>query len=100
MAAGLALGWGWHGFAGIRTALIGGLSGSVIGTMAFEMANAMLFPSDRNDAVIPTSSLARLLAYVLVSTGVAVGAVLLERERWRAAERRHKSYPHPIISRE
>jgi hypothetical protein len=81
MAAGLALGWGWHGFAGIRRTLFGGLAGSLIGTMAFEMGNAMVFPSDRNDAVIPTSMAARLLAYLLVSAGVAVGAVLLERQR-------------------
>jgi hypothetical protein len=81
MAAGLALGWGWHGFADVRTTLIGGLAGSVIGTMAFEMVNAIVFASDRNDAVIPTSMAARLLAYLLVSAGVALGAVLLERQR-------------------
>ena len=81
MAAGLALGWGWRGFRGIPGILIGGLSGSVCGTIAFEVVNALLFPGDRNDAVIPSSMQSRLLAYLFVSVGVAIGAVLLERHR-------------------
>jgi hypothetical protein len=93
MAAGLALGAGWQGIAGIRGTLIGGLAGSVIGTMAFEMVNAMVFYSDRNDAVIPTSKVARLLAYLLVSAGVAVGAVLLERQRLQLARGKPQSHP-------
>jgi hypothetical protein len=81
MAAGLALGWGWHGPPGIPGALIGGLAGSVCGTVAFEVVNAVLFPGDRNDAVIPSSMLARLLAYLLVAVGAALGAVLLGSRR-------------------
>ena len=38
----------------------------------------MVFPADRNDAVIPSSTQARLLAYFFVSVGVAIGAVLFE----------------------
>jgi hypothetical protein len=93
MAAGLALGWGWHGLAGIRGTLIGGLAGSVIGTMVFEMVNAVAFPSDRNDAFIPTSMPARLLAYLLVSAGVALGAVLLERHRCQPTRGTAQPYP-------
>jgi len=82
MAAGLALGWGWHGSPGSTPgALIGGLAGSVCGTVAFEVVNAVLFPGDRNDAVIPSSMLARLLAYLLVAVGAALGAVLLGGRR-------------------
>jgi hypothetical protein len=93
MSAGLALGGGWHSFAGIRRTLLGGLAGSVIGTMAFETVNAIVFPSDRNDAVIPTAMWARLLAYLLVSAGVAVGAVLLERQRLQPAKGTPQSHP-------
>jgi len=77
MAAGLALGWGWRGALGIPGALFGGLAGGICGTIAFEVVNAMLFPADRNDAVIPSSMQTRLLAYLFVSVGVAMGAVLL-----------------------
>ncbi len=86
MAAGLALGWGWQGVLSVPRALIGGLTGSVCGTIAFEVTNAVLFPADRNDAVIPSSPHARLLAYLLVSVGVAIGAVFLEcRRSWPAS---------------
>ncbi len=88
MTAGLALGWGWQGFFGIPRAMLGGLAGSICGTAAFEIANAMLFPGDRNDAVIPSSMPARLLAYLLVAIGVAIGAVLFgsPADRGRRAE--------------
>ena len=81
MTAGLALGWGWQGSPGIPRALIGGLAGSVCGTGAFELVNAVFFPGDRNDAVIPSSIQARLLAYLCVSVGVAIGEVLFERHQ-------------------
>jgi hypothetical protein len=87
MTAGLALGWGGQGFLGIPRALIGGLTGSVCGTVAFEVVNAVLFPGDRNDAVIPSSMLARLLACVFVSVGAAIGAVLIGRHRSAPAGR-------------
>jgi hypothetical protein len=92
MAAGLALGWGWQGSLGIPTALIGGLAGSVCGTVAFEVVNALLFPGDRNDAVIPSSMLARLMACLFVSVGVAVGAVLLGRHRAWPSARTHRAH--------
>jgi hypothetical protein len=86
MTAGLALGWGWQGSLGIPRALIGGLAGGVCGTVAFEVVNAVLFPGDRNDAVIPSSTQARLLACVFVSVGVAIGAVRVGRHRsWPAS---------------
>src|SRR5262249_55758306 len=53
LAAGFALGWGWHGPRGIPGAVIGGLVGSILATIAFEVANGLIFPADRNDAVIP-----------------------------------------------
>jgi hypothetical protein len=85
MTAGLALGWGWQSSLGIPRALIGGLAGGVCGTVAFEVVNAVLFPGDRNDAVIPSSTQARLLACVFVSVSVAMGAVLIGRHRsWPA----------------
>ncbi len=87
MAVGLAFGWGLHGFRGVPNALMGGLIGSVCGTVAFELANAVLFPGDRNDAVIPSSIHARLLAYLFVAVTVATGAVFLDRQRATSAKR-------------
>ncbi len=81
MTAGLAFGGAWQGLPGIPRTLIGGLVGSICGTIAFEMVNAVLFPGDRNDAVIPSSMQARLLAYLLVSVGVGIGAVVFGRPR-------------------
>jgi hypothetical protein len=81
ITSGLALGWGWHDLRGIPRALLGGLAGGVCGTIAFEVANAVLFPADRNDAIIPSSMEARMLAYLFVSVGVAIGAVLFSPHR-------------------
>jgi hypothetical protein len=92
MAAGLALGWGWQGLRGIPRVLSGALAGSVCGTIAFEVVNAVLFPADRDDAVIPSSMQARLLAYLFVSVGVVLGAVLLERHRSAPASRTLQSH--------
>jgi hypothetical protein len=76
VAAGLALGWGWRGFVGIPGMGLGGLAGSLCGTIAFEVVNAVLFPAERNDAAIPSSMQARLLACFCVAVGVALGTVL------------------------
>jgi hypothetical protein len=92
LSAGLVLGWGWQGFPGIPRGLVGGLAGGVCGTIAFELLNAVLFPGDRNDAVIPSSMPARLLAYLFVAIGVAWGAVLFGRSSTRP-ERRTPSKP-------
>jgi hypothetical protein len=71
----LALGWGWHGQRGIPWVLAGGLVGSVVATIAFEVVLAVSFPADRNDTIIPSSMATRLLAYLFVAVGVALGAV-------------------------
>jgi hypothetical protein len=92
MTAGLALGWGWQATVGLQGALLGGLVGGVCGTVAFEVVNAVLFPADRNDAVIPSSTQARLLAYLFVAIGVAVGAVLVGRQQSSTAGRTHQAH--------
>ena len=100
MTAGLALGWGRQGLPGVPRALTGGLAGGVCGTIAFEVVNAVLFPADRDDAVIPSSMQARLLAYLFVSVGVAIGAVVVGRHRSWPAGRQLQSQSKPIISLE
>jgi hypothetical protein len=100
MTAGLALGWGWQGPRGIPRGLTGGLVGAACGTIVFEVVNAVLFPADRDDAVIPSSMQARLLAYLFVSFGVAIGAVLVGRPRSWPAGRKLQSHAKPIISLE
>jgi len=76
LAAGLALGLGRFGRAGVIRPLIGGLVGGVLGIVAFEVLYAVAFPFDRNDNPIPGSSLARLSLYVLTALGAAVGSVI------------------------
>jgi hypothetical protein len=93
MTAGLALGCGWQGALGIPRALIGGLVGSVCGTIAFEMVNAVVFPGDRNDAVIPSSMPARLLAYLFVAISASWGAVFFGRSPSRPAGRTPAAHP-------
>ncbi len=99
MAAGLAFGGGWRGALGMTTGSVGGMCGSVCGTAAFEVVNAVLFPSDRNDAVIPSSTQARLLAYLLVSVAAAVGAVLVGGHR-SSSNPIAQARPRPINSPE
>jgi hypothetical protein len=82
-AAGTALGLGHSGPAGALRSLTGGLIGSVLGIIAFESVNASLFPMDRNDNAIPSTTLARLLCYLCVAVGVAAGAVVFGRGRSR-----------------
>jgi hypothetical protein len=86
MMAGLALGLGWQGPGSIARALTGGLAGAACGTIAFEVVNALLFPAERDDALIPSSTQTRLLAYLFVSVGVAIGAVVVGRPRVRPAD--------------
>jgi len=77
MAAGLALGLGARGPAGALRPLTGGLLGSLFGVIASETINAVVYPMDRNDQLIPTSMIARLLCYVGVAGCVALGAVIV-----------------------
>ena len=81
MAAGLALGLGHRGPAGALRSMTGGLLGGLLGVLAAEAIIAALYPMDPNDQVIPTSRIARLLGYLCVAGGVALGAVLLGRGR-------------------
>jgi hypothetical protein len=83
LAAGLAFGLGREGPRGILRPLIGGLIGSVLGIMTFEMIYALGFPMIRNDNVVPSSVVTRLLCYLCVAVGVAVGIMLMDHERAR-----------------
>jgi hypothetical protein len=78
MTAGVALGCGWHGPRGLARALTGGLVGSVFGTIGFEVVNALIFPMERNDRIIPSSSVTRLIAYLCVAVCVALGTLILQ----------------------
>jgi hypothetical protein len=87
--AGLAFGLGLGGPRTIARALIGGLAGGILGTMAFEIANAFAFPLSRLNAPIPDERFPRLLAIlcVAVSTALAVAVGVRERERKRKPPR-------------
>jgi hypothetical protein len=85
ITAGLALGYGWQGSRAITRVMIGGLVGSILGTVVFEAVNAVVFPADRNDNIIPSSDVTRLMEYVCVAVAIALGAVLLGREGQRLA---------------
>jgi hypothetical protein len=81
MAAGLAFGLGRYGPAGVPRALAGGLLGSLFGTLAVEVIYAFAFPMDRNDDILPTSVVSRLLSYILIAVCAALGPLVLGHRR-------------------
>jgi hypothetical protein len=84
VAAGLAFDVGRDGRRGFLRPLIGGLIGSILGLVAFELIFALGFPMVRNDHVIPRSGTTRLLCYLCVAIGVAVGISLMDVDRGRS----------------
>jgi hypothetical protein len=81
LTTGLAFGVGRRRSRGLPRALLGGLLGSAIGIAAFELMSAFLFPIERNDKLIPTSMLIRLLFYICVAVATAAGALVTERNQ-------------------
>lgn len=81
LAAGLAFGLGRDGPRGIARPLAGGLIGGALGLIAFELVYALGFPTVRNDHVIPLSVTTRLLCYLCVAVGAAVGVLLIDLDR-------------------
>jgi hypothetical protein len=73
-AGGAALGLGLGGGRRVLQGIVGGVMGVLIATITFEFINAIAFPTDRVDAPIPGSLLARLLAHGLVGVLAALGA--------------------------
>jgi hypothetical protein len=80
-AAGLAFGLGRHGPSAMLRALAGGLIGAIFGIIAFEIVNAFFFPTDRNDQLIPTSPMPRLIADLCVALGAGAGAAIPDLNR-------------------
>jgi hypothetical protein len=83
LAAGLAFGLGREGPRGLLRPLAGGLIGSVLGIVAVEVIYALAFPMVRNDHAIPLSATTRLLCYLCVAIGAAVGMLLMDLDRAR-----------------
>lgn len=86
LTAGLAFGLGREGPSGLWRPLAGGLIGSLIGIMAFEMIYALAFPTVRNDNAIPLSTTIRLLCYLSVAIGVAAGMLMMDLGRTRSPD--------------
>jgi hypothetical protein len=86
LATGLALGLGWGGGrSSILRAVAGGGCGGLLGIIVFEVLNGVLFPMERNDNIITSSGVTRLLCYLCAALGIALGAVVLGRSRARPA---------------
>ncbi len=84
LAAGLAFGLGREGPRGLLRPLAGGLIGSVLGIVAFELIYALAFPMVRNDHAIPLSATTRLLCYLCTAIGAAVGMLLVDHSGARS----------------
>jgi hypothetical protein len=82
-AAGLALGVGLGSSRAMALALIGGLAGAALGSMAFEVINALAFPNARLDMPIPELRSSRILAALSVAVCTSLGAALGLQERKR-----------------
>jgi hypothetical protein len=90
-AAGLAFGVGLGGRRSIPLALMGGLAGAALGTLIFEIANGLVFPSVRLDKPIPGEAQSRILSYFCVTVFTALGAALGVGERRAKAGRAAES---------
>jgi hypothetical protein len=77
VAYGRVVGIGWKHVAAMPRAILGGLLGSMLGTMTFKVINAGLFPLDLNYNVIPTEQATRNLVYLCVALFIALGAVMV-----------------------
>ena len=99
MTAGLALGWGWRGLPGIPGMRSAEWPAAFAAPSPSRCSMPCSFRADRNDAVIPSSTQSRLLAYVFVSVGVAIGAVLFGRQRSRPAGRTSRTNLSPSFFR-
>ena len=80
-AAGLAFGIGLGGPRSIAFAMIGGLAGAALGTMAFEVANSIVFPSIRLDRPIPSEAPSRIMGHFCITVFASLGAALGVGER-------------------
>jgi hypothetical protein len=89
-AAGLAFGVGLGGRKWIALAMVGGLAGAALGTMAFEVINALAFPDARLDNPIPSDRKSRILGAFCVTILTAMGAAL------GVGERKTKGERHPL----
>lgn len=74
--AGAALGFGAGGRGRLLRGLIGGAAGGLLGALIYEIVGAVGFPSDETSEPIAGTTVTRLIAFVLVSLGSAVGAAL------------------------
>jgi hypothetical protein len=87
IGASAALSWGLAAGMGRRLlarAVLGGASGALLGTVAFEMLGALAFANDETGEPVPKSAVTRLLARILVATFAAALAAAPLGERRRA----------------
>jgi hypothetical protein len=94
-AAGLAFGLGLGGVIRVGRGLLGGLVGAALGTMAFEIVQALAFPLAPVDAIpkmIPISPTVRVLSYLIVAVGTALGTATAIQ----AKPRTHKPKAAPV----
>jgi hypothetical protein len=86
--AGAAFGWGLGRWQQVAHSFLLGFLGALIGTAAFELINALLNPSDKNDQIIPTDWKSRLTAYLLVALFVGFGCLLSVQGRGKVVTAR------------
>jgi hypothetical protein len=75
-ASGLALALGLGDRSSLARAVFGGLLGALVGTFAFETANAVAFPLMRTFEVVPTEFLPRFMMHLCVAVCTALMAGL------------------------
>jgi hypothetical protein len=75
-AAGLAFAVGLGERRLIGRALVAGLAGALLGTIAFDLVGALAFPLDKTDALFALTWPTRLLARLMVSLGTAAALAL------------------------
>lgn len=76
-AAGFAFGLGRHGFnsAALLRGFLGGMIGAALGSVAYDVVGAVVFPLEATSNPFSLRNYTRLLALLMVSLGTALGAV-------------------------
>lgn len=87
-ASGLALGLGMGDRSRLGHAILGGCLGALIGTMALEASNSLIFPLMRTFEPIASQGVARGLSYACVAVGTALSSGLIAEPRQDGATSR------------
>ncbi len=87
-AAGLALGIGIGDRTRLLAALFGGAIGAMVGTFAYELVGALVFPLAETGKPISETSATRLMAMLFIAVSSSLGAILVSQPKMVSARKK------------